>query len=75
MNTPIYYIEYNKPKEYIWSRRRNLNGTKLMIGILENPPYLDMVSRENITSVGDEITYGKMVCCGINSISHVLRVV
>ena len=54
-------IEYKIPKEYIWLRRKNLNGAKLTIGYLESPPYLEVVDPENHIITGNELPYGNKV--------------
>lgn len=54
-------IDYTIPKEFIWKRRRNLNGAELRIGYVHSPPYLRLVNAETEILTGNELTYGNTV--------------
>ena len=56
----IYHVQYIQPKEYIWSRRKDLKGTELRIGYIPSATHLKV---ENISDVvrEDELVDGKMV--------------
>ena len=54
-------IEYTTPKEFIWSRRRNLNGAKLRVGYVESLPYLRVVSGDKEVLTGNELISGNTV--------------
>lgn len=55
------YIQYHQRKEYIWERRKNLNGAKLRVGYVLSAPYLKDVNSENSISTGGELTNGNVV--------------
>ena len=55
------YIQYHQHKEYIWQRRKDLNGAKLRVGYVISEPYLDIVNSENNIKTGGELTYGNIV--------------
>ena len=57
----IYHIEYMKQKEYIWSRRKNLNGAKLRIGYIDSGYHLYTVDNKNQAITKDELVDGKLV--------------
>ena len=55
------YIEYHKQKQYIWERRKNLNGAKLRVGYVLSAPYLKNANDENSVATGEELNYGNTV--------------
>ena len=55
------YIEYHKQKQYIWERRKNLNGAKLRVGYVLSAPYLKNANDENNVATGEELNYGNTV--------------
>jgi len=55
------YIRYHQRKEYIWERRKNLNGAKLRVGYVLSAPYLKDVNSEDSISTGGELTNGNVV--------------
>ena len=55
------YIEYHKQKQYIWERRKNLNGAKLRVGYILSAPYLKDANDENNLAFGEELSYENIV--------------
>ena len=56
-----HYVEYHKQKQYIWERRKNLNGAKLRVGYVLSAPYLKNANDENNVATGEELNYGNIV--------------